>query len=323
MLPKRCVDLDEDQIDEGLKSVANMRRLLEHMARIAKPSSGAAKILVAISRISTTACEWLEGTLHVEVDELIGATEIRVMSDLGGGMRELIFPRLFMAVEYEELVGAVKLAPRLIWPLKSRVQGDCMTLTRETPGTIAPPAFEIAEESLRRSLPPKLRNSLPPIRPAAPRTSEVATVEGAILARVFPKTVRTLVIQEATDLEMGWDSGAYSSGLNTRETKPPPPAKTPSKMPTQPPVSEKGAKRAKDPKPTTAETAQSPPPPRAGAAAPSRASKAPRRTSTKPSAKPSKLPPNSKSKSARPQPPGEPVARKAGARPAIRKKHPK
>ena len=73
-LPKRCVDLTEDDIDDGLKSVASMRALLEHMARIARPDEGAAKILVAISRIATTACEWLEGKLHVAVMQRPGAT---------------------------------------------------------------------------------------------------------------------------------------------------------------------------------------------------------------------------------------------------------
>lgn len=236
-LPKRCVDLTEDHIDDGLKSVESMRKLLEHMARIAKPNEGAAKILVAISRIATTSCEWLEGTLHVEVDEIIGATGIAIMSDLGGGVRELILPRLLVAVEQDELVRAVKLAPRLITPLKFRVRGDRMILKRDAPGTVAPPAFEIAEESLRRSLPPKLRRSLPPIRPSMRPKDEgpISTVEGAILGRLFPKAVRTLVIDDLAELDVGWDVAVYSSTLNTRETKPPPPAKTPSKLPTQPP----------------------------------------------------------------------------------------
>lgn len=241
-LPKRCVDLTEDQIDEALTSIESTRRLLEHMATIAKPNTGAAKILVAISRIATTACTWLEGMLRVEVHALDGATEIGVMTDLGGGTRELIFPRLLVAVEHDELVSAVKLAPRLVWPLNYRVRGDRMILKREA-GTVAPPAFEIAEESLRRSLPPKLRNSLPPIG------------EGAILARVvFPKAARPVVVEDATNLDMGWDFGSYSSGINSRETKPPPP-KVPSTMPTRPP-------------------------PRASV-----------KPSVKPSAKPSKLPP--------------------------------
>ena len=246
-LPKRCVDLTEDHIDEGLKSVESMRVLLDHMAHIAKPNAGAAKILVAISRIATTACEWLEGTLHVEVDELIGTTEIAVMSDLGGGVRELIFPRMLLAVEHDEFVRAVRLAPRLITPLKFRVRGDRMILKRDTPGTVAPPAFEIAEESLRRSLPPKLRRSLPPISSAEP-------IEGAVvLGRLFPKTTRTLVMDDIINFDVGWDFGAYSSTQSTRATKPPPPPKTPSKLPTRPP-----------PKPSKVPPKPSKPPKKAG-----------------------------------------------------------
>lgn len=240
-LPKRCVDLTEDHIDEALESVQSMRTLLEHMAHIAKPNEGAAKILVAISRIATTACEWLEGTLHVEVDELKGTSEIKVMTDLGGGFRELMFPRILVGVEYEELVRAVKTAPRLITPLKYRVRGGRMTLKRDLPGTVAPPPFEIAEECLRRSLPPKLRRSLPPIQPSGARAEkEEPTVEGAILGRLLPKTQRAVVIDDLAKLDVGWDFGAYSSTVNSRETKPPPPPKTPSKLPTRPPPTPDG-----------------------------------------------------------------------------------
>jgi hypothetical protein len=251
-LPQRCVDLNEDHIDEALVSVDAMRRLLEHLARIAKPKEGAAKILVAISRIATTACEWLEGALHVEVDELIGSTEVAVMSDLGGGVRELIFPRLLLDVSHDELVRAVKLAPRLITPLNFRVRGERMILKRNAGGTVAPPAFEIAEDSLRRSLPPALRRSLPPIKlsikPSADRAKEAGqTVEGAILARLLPKATPTLVFDDLAKLDVGWDSGAYSSTVFARETKPPPPAKTPSKLPTKPPPPAEAAKPSKLP----------------------------------------------------------------------------
>ena len=211
-------------------------------------------------------------------------------------MRELIFPRLLVTVEYAELVSAVKLAPRLIWPLKFRVRGERMILKRDAPGTVAPPAFEIAEESLRRSLPPALRASLPPIRSAAARANEASTAEGAILARiVFPKAARALVIDEISASDMGWDVGAYSSTVNSRETKPPPAAKTPSKMPTKPPpVTEDHrapAARAADGAPRSA-----------------RASKAPSKPAPKPSARPA--PPLPRKRAIRP----------AGTRPAIRKK---
>lgn len=269
-LPERCVDLNEDHIDEGLKSIESMRVLLTHMARIAKPDEGAAKILVAISRIATTACEWLEGKLHVEVDDILGSTEIAVSSDLGGGVRELIFPRLLVDVELQELVRAVKLAPRLVTPLKFRVRGDRMILKRDVEGTVAPPAFEIAEESLRRSLPPQLRRSLPPI-------------DTNILGRIFPRATPTLVIDDA-NLDVGWDFGAYSSTVNTRETKPPPPAKRPSKIPTHapPPPSSKPSRVAKPSK-----LPPKPPKPSKPPAKPAKPSKPPPKPS-KPPAKPKK-----------------------------------
>ncbi|CAN5808466.1 hypothetical protein BH11MYX4_BH11MYX4_59860 [soil metagenome] len=44
------------------------------------------------------------------------------------------------------------------------------------------------------------------------------------------------MVDDVADLDVGWDFSAYSSSVNTRETKPPPPAKTPSKLPTRPPA---------------------------------------------------------------------------------------
>ena len=56
-----------------------------------------------------------------------------------------------------------------------------------------------------------------------------------MLGRVFLKAPRVFVVD---DLDVGWDVSAYSSGQNTRETKPPPPmaAKRPSKRPTARPA---------------------------------------------------------------------------------------
>src|SRR4029078_5457466 len=106
-----------------------------------RPGEGAAMILVALSRIATTACDWLEGGLRGGVNEGFDATGIEGSEELGGGVRELLFPRLLVGVPFDELVRAVKLAPQLIAPLNYRVKGQQMTLRRSAEASVAPPAF--------------------------------------------------------------------------------------------------------------------------------------------------------------------------------------
>jgi hypothetical protein len=303
-LPPRCVDLSSDQVVAALRSVASMRALLQHMAAAARPGEGAPKILVPIARMASSACDWVDGGLHVEVVTVPKGTQILVAIDLGGGVRELLFPRLFLAVEREELVRAVKLAPVLVAPMTVRFKQESLVLTCEVDrvGTIAPPAFDIAEESLRRSLSAALRRSLPPIGATSNGLSAERPVDAVVLARIIPKAPRAPVVDELTGLDVGWDFGAYSSTVNTRETKPPPEPRPLSTAPTRPP-----------PKASTR------PPPRASRAPRARAPSAPA-----PQAKPPAVPrpavprPAEKARpTAKAPPPTGPGA--TGKRPAIRR----
>jgi hypothetical protein len=287
-----------------------MRALLQHMAAAARPGEGAPKILVPIARMASSACDWVDGGLHVEVVTVPKGTQILVAIDLGGGVRELLFPRLFLAVEREELVRAVKLAPMLVAPMTVRFKKESLVLTCEVDlvGTIAPPAFDIAEESLRRSLSAALRRSLPPIGATSNGLKAELPADAVMLARIIPKAPRAPVVDELTGLDVGWDFGAYSSTVNTRETKPPPAPRPLSTAPTRPP-----------PKASTR-------PPR-----PSRAPRARAPSVPAPRAKPPAVPrpaekasPMAKAPSPPPKGPGEtgkrPAIRRASKRPASSKK---
>jgi hypothetical protein len=164
-LPTRCADLDGKQVMSALRSPEAMRTLLEHMAKVAAPRAGATKILVPLCQMGSKRCRWLDGALTIEIVDL-EATRTKILAgvDIGGGARELLFPKLVLEVPWQEFASAVADAPKLVEPMTSRVKKRSILLAAdvETIATVAPPSFAIAEESWRRSLPPAVRLSLGP-----------------------------------------------------------------------------------------------------------------------------------------------------------------
>lgn len=149
----------------ALRSLDAMRELLEHMANVAAPREGATKILVPLCQMGSKRCTWLDGALSIEIVDLEGTrTKILAGVDIGGGARELLFPKLVLEVPFQEFASAIAAAPRLIEPMTSRTKKRSILLAAdaETIATVAPPSFAIAEESWRRSLPPAVRLSLGP-----------------------------------------------------------------------------------------------------------------------------------------------------------------
>lgn len=145
-----------------------MRELLQHMASIAAPREGATKILVPLCQMGSKRCAWLDGALTIEIVDLEGGrTKILAAVDLGGGARELLFPKLVLEVPWQEFASAIANAPRLVEPMTSRTKKRSILLAAdaETIASVAPPSFAIAEESWRRSLPPAVRLSLGPPLP--------------------------------------------------------------------------------------------------------------------------------------------------------------
>ncbi len=247
-LPERCVDLKPVQVVRALRSRAAMQVLLQHMARIARPAEGAPKILVPIARMASSDCDWLEGGLRVDISGTAEKTQIAIAVELGGGVRELLFPRLSLAVPKNELFRAVKLAPVLVHPMKSRLEKDgrlILSCEADAVGTIPPPAFEISEASIRRSLPPALRRSLPPMKQvgASAATMKIdmpAIDEAAILGRMIPKRPPLPKLDDLDEVDVGWDDTRAPSAVDmpsARRSKAPPAraSKPPSGGPSKPP----------------------------------------------------------------------------------------
>jgi len=171
---QRLWDLTEAHIKEAIGDRTSMAKLLRELASLARPGEGAPKILIAIARIAEPGCDWLEGTLRVEIAPVQGAektkTLISIAEDLGGGVLELLFPRLTLDVPIAEFERSLRLAPRAVEPLAIKVAkdqpGKLFLTHKKTKSTKAQsPSFEVAEDCLRQSLPPAVRKSLVPLAP--------------------------------------------------------------------------------------------------------------------------------------------------------------
>lgn len=166
-----CGDVTAKDIDAACVSREDFEAFLARFAQIAAPNTGAASILVALSRLATTACEWADGDIAIELLDVDEVTEVRVMTELGAGMRELLFPPVRLRTPLAELSEALDANPALAGSLKvnrrswKRVTLDALEHVRRS---TRPP--RISDTSLVVTGVPQLRSSPRP-------TSEETTVD--------------------------------------------------------------------------------------------------------------------------------------------------
>jgi hypothetical protein len=147
----RCAEISDDVVAQAVRSHDAMKALLARAAEIARPMEGAARVLVALARMATTACTWLEGDLVVEIVGDDEVSVVEVTSELGGGLRERVFPTFTLHVSVDEFVRAVRLVPRMILPLKMTESGGRLRFSATEAvrhSTRPPPAIEVEEDFL-------------------------------------------------------------------------------------------------------------------------------------------------------------------------------
>lgn len=148
----RCLDLREEDIARAVASRDGAGQLLARLAEVSAPETGAAKVLLVFARMATTACDWLEGALRVELNQQGEATVAGLTTDLGGGLLERALPVLILRAPLAEFTRAIERVPRLIAPLKLRGRTDqrivltASALIRRT--SAPPPPIEVASDSL-------------------------------------------------------------------------------------------------------------------------------------------------------------------------------
>lgn len=118
-----------------------MEALLARFAQIAVPGKGAPIILAALARLGTTACDWIDGELRIEISGDADKTKIAVSTAIGAGFREKLFSDTVLRVPFEEFRRGIAKAPRLIEPLRVKDSGKLIVLsaTQEIRRTSLPP----------------------------------------------------------------------------------------------------------------------------------------------------------------------------------------
>jgi hypothetical protein len=90
---------------------------------------GGPLVLLLFARLATVAGAWLDGNLRIDLTAGAGSTGVDVLTTLGFGIAERVFPRFRFAVPLAEFEGAIARVPPMIWPLKLEKREVCITLT--------------------------------------------------------------------------------------------------------------------------------------------------------------------------------------------------
>jgi hypothetical protein len=152
---ERCTELRDAHIVRAVSSSESMQALLSRFAEIAAPGKGAPILLAALARLATTACDWIEGELRIELSGDAATTKIAVSTSLGAGFREKLFADTVLRVPLEEFSRGMQRAPRLIEPLHVKETGKRIV-------------FTASEEVRKTSLPPPMVQIDPASRMVVP-----------------------------------------------------------------------------------------------------------------------------------------------------------
>jgi len=146
----RCSEFPEKDIIAALISRDECAGLLQRIAADPSPRSAARALLALVGRLATPACTWLEGELAVELFEEDGGIKVRVMSELGGGLRERVLPAITIGLPLDDLLVIFEKRRYLTALLREeRVSSRCALLLA-SPLEAAPMStdFDISETSL-------------------------------------------------------------------------------------------------------------------------------------------------------------------------------
>ena len=113
----RCGDLMTSDLDAACESHEAFAELLRRLAQVSAPETGAAAILLALARLASNACDWIDGDLAVDLVGVDDQTEVGVMIELGAGMRERLFPPTRLRAPLAELTDALDAKPDLVGAL--------------------------------------------------------------------------------------------------------------------------------------------------------------------------------------------------------------
>ncbi len=131
---KRCLELSDRDITSAIADRRLAKALLDQLAKVSKPSDGAPKLLLMFAKIAAQQVDWIDGALRVELVGDGDSTTVEVLTELGLGMHERVFPSFKMSVPLEEFARAVERVPHMIEPLSIATSSEKRLVLTATEG---------------------------------------------------------------------------------------------------------------------------------------------------------------------------------------------
>jgi hypothetical protein len=113
----------------------------------------ATTLLALFARLASKECLWLEGDLAVELFEEEDGVRVRILEEVGGGLRERVLPTVTLRGALSDVLSEIYEAPELLGELRiERVSSRCAMLLLSTEEEVPSSLVEISETCL--SVPP-------------------------------------------------------------------------------------------------------------------------------------------------------------------------
>ncbi len=160
----RCSDVCNEDVDSAKSSRQLARALVERMTQVAAPDQGASNIVAVLSHIAQA--DWFDGGMRIEIGGDADVCVVDVLSELGVGFSERVWPTMAIRVPIQEFRQAVRQLPSIFLPLKlkhDRPNRIILTVKAEERfSSMPPPVLKVGDADMVWG---NLMQSPPPVFP--------------------------------------------------------------------------------------------------------------------------------------------------------------
>ncbi len=124
-----CSELPERDVIAALVSRDECAAVFARIASMDNTQRAVRSLLSFLARLATPACAWLDGDLAVELFQEEDGTKVRVMSEIGAGLRERVVPVFTLHASVDAIAHAIEKRRDVLAVLHvERVSARCMLL---------------------------------------------------------------------------------------------------------------------------------------------------------------------------------------------------
>lgn len=147
----RCGDLAQSDLEAAILGRETCSELLTRMAAISAADTGVAAVVSVFAAIGSSACDWVDGDLVIEMVDEDDTTIVRPMIDLGMGMREGLFKPFVLKAPLSEITAAIDRTPGLTGGLSVRKvswRRIVLEAKEHVRRSTVPPKIGVSDESM-------------------------------------------------------------------------------------------------------------------------------------------------------------------------------